>query len=30
VLPSLSRERAMELASECLELYIWDRMGCDN
>jgi hypothetical protein len=30
VLPSLSRERAMELASECLDLYIWDRMGCDN
>jgi len=30
VLPSLSRERAMELASECLELYIWDRLGCDN
>jgi hypothetical protein len=30
VLPSLSRERAMELASECLDLYIWDRLGCDN
>lgn len=30
VLPSLSRERAMELASECLELYMWDRLGCDN
>jgi hypothetical protein len=30
VLPSLSRERAMELASECLELYLWDRLGCDN
>jgi hypothetical protein len=30
VLPSLSRERAMELATECLDLYIWDRLGCDN
>jgi hypothetical protein len=30
VLPSLSRERAMELANECLDLYIWDRLGCDN
>ena len=30
VLPHLSRERATELASECLELYLWDRMGCDN
>ena len=30
VLPSLSRERAMTLASECLELYMWDRLGCDN
>jgi hypothetical protein len=30
VLPSLSRERAMELAAECLELYMWDRLGCDN
>jgi hypothetical protein len=30
VLPSLSRERAMELASECLDLYIWDRLGSDN
>jgi hypothetical protein len=30
VLPHLSRERATELASECLELYLWDRLGCDN
>ncbi|MFN8204333.1 MAG: hypothetical protein U0S48_17380 [Solirubrobacteraceae bacterium] len=30
VLPSLSRERAMALAAECLDLYIWDRLGGDN
>ena len=30
VLPHLSRERAMELANECLELYLWDRLGSDN
>ncbi len=30
VLPRLSRERAMELADECLELYLWDRLGSDN
>jgi hypothetical protein len=30
VLPHLSRERATELAQECLELYLWDRLGCDN
>ena len=30
VLPRLSRERALELASECLHLYMWDRLGCDN
>jgi hypothetical protein len=30
VLPRLSRERASELVSECLELYMWDRMGCEN
>ena len=30
VLPRLSRERSMELAQECLELYLWDRLGCDN
>jgi len=30
VLPFLSRERSMELASECVDLYLWDRLGCDN
>jgi hypothetical protein len=30
VLPRLSRERAIELANECLELYIWDRLGSEN
>ncbi len=30
VLPWLSKERAKELASECLDLYCWDRLGCDN
>src|SRR3954447_3252507 len=30
VLPRLSRERSMELATECLELYLWDRLGSDN
>ena len=30
VLPFLSRERALELASECLELYLWDRLGSEN
>jgi hypothetical protein len=30
VLPRLSRERAAELAGECVELYIWDRSGCEN
>ena len=30
VLPCLSRERSMELANECLELYFWDRLGSDN
>ena len=30
VLPRLSRERALELASECLQVYVWDRLGCDN
>ncbi len=30
VLPALGRERCMELAEECLELYLWDRMGSDN
>ena len=30
VLPRLSRQRSMELASECVELYLWDRLGSDN
>jgi hypothetical protein len=30
VLPWLSTERCHELAAECLELYIWDRMGTEN
>ena len=30
VLPWLSRERSIELVAECLELYVWDRMGCEN
>ena len=30
VLPCLSRERSIELANECIQLYMWDRMGCDN
>ena len=30
VLPRLSRERAVELANECIQLYIWDRLGCEN
>ena len=30
VLPHLSRERCVELASECLDLYFWDRLGSDN
>jgi hypothetical protein len=30
VLPWLSRERCMELAEECLELYCWDRLGSEN
>src|SRR6201988_2303706 len=30
VLPFLSRERASELATECIELYIWDRQGTEN
>ncbi len=30
VLPHLSRERSMELAGDCLDLYLWDRLGCDN
>ena len=30
VLPWLSAERCRELATECLELYCWDRLGSDN
>jgi hypothetical protein len=30
VLPHLSRQRSMELAAECVELYLWDRLGGDN
>jgi hypothetical protein len=30
VLPWLSTERAEELATECIELYMWDRLGGDN
>ena len=30
VLPWLSGPRLMELASEAIELYIWDRIGSDN
>ena len=30
VLPWLTRERAIELAGECVQLYCWDRLGSDN
>ena len=30
VLPWLSRNRAVALAAEAVELYCWDRAGCDN
>jgi hypothetical protein len=30
VLPRLSRSRAEELAGECIELYMWDRLGSPN
>jgi hypothetical protein len=30
VLPRLSRTRARELAQECIELYMWDRLGSRN
>ena len=30
VLPRLSRDRAIELANECIQLYMWDRLGSDN
>jgi hypothetical protein len=30
VLPFLSPQRSTELATECLELYLWDRLGSEN
>ena len=30
VLPWLTRERAVALAAECVELYCWDRLGSEN
>ena len=30
VLPHLSHGRAIELANECIELYLWDRLGTPN
>ena len=30
VLPWLTRERSIQLAAECLELYCWDRLGSEN
>jgi hypothetical protein len=30
ILPRLSRMRAGELANECVELYMWDRLGSPN
>jgi hypothetical protein len=30
VLPWLTRDRAIELAGECVQLYCWDRLGSDN
>jgi hypothetical protein len=30
VLPWLSRDRAAELATECVQLYCWDRLGSEN
>ncbi len=30
VLPHLSQERCAALAGECIEIYLWDRLGCDN
>src|SRR4029077_15161087 len=30
VLPYLSRERSVELAKDCIDLYLWDRLGSDN
>jgi hypothetical protein len=30
VLPWLSRARCIELLGECMELYVWDRLGSEN
>lgn len=30
VLPRLSKERLVDLAGECIQLYMWDRLGGDN
>jgi hypothetical protein len=30
VLPYLSAERSVELANDCVELYLWDRLGSEN
>ena len=30
VLPYLSRARSVELANECVDLYLWDRLGSEN
>jgi hypothetical protein len=30
VLPCLSRKRAIELAGECIQRYMWDWLGCEN
>jgi hypothetical protein len=30
VLPWLSEARCAQLATECLELYCWDRLGVEN
>jgi hypothetical protein len=30
VLPHLSQKRCRQLANECVELYLWDRLGSDN
>jgi hypothetical protein len=30
VLPHLSRKRCTQLATDCVELYLWDRLGSDN
>jgi hypothetical protein len=30
VLPFLSAKRSTQLARECVDLYLWDRLGSDN